>query len=518
MISDKQALIDWEKFRQNVRKSTPVNLSETTEEKVKRIKDLESDPQAWKKYYFPQYCKYESPDFHIESSEALFENFSGRKHYYIVRSWARGLAKSTVTMMDILNLVMTCKLRFIVLTSSTWDAATNFITKYQVQLDSNQRLINDYGSQELPGSWAIGDFTTRKGVRFLSVGAGQSPRGESNEEIRPDCIICDDFDTDEDCRNIDTINKKWDWFEKALVFTVDVSSPYLIIWNGNIIAEDCCVVRAGKISDRYEVINIRDAANRSVWPAKNSEEDIDYLLSIVSYESGQQEYFNNPIRAGRVFKELTYGDVPPIQSLPFIVIYADPSTSNKDRPALKSKQQNSCKAVGIIGSPDGIKFYVYKVFVDIVTNSDFIDWLYTCYLLIANKTQQYVFIENNTLQDPFYQQVFKPLIAERGKVFRPKIMLPITPDERIKPDKYFRIEGNLEPLNRNGQLILNIAEKDNPHMKRLEAQFKSVNPNSRTMDGPDMVEGGVFKIREKINATNPRSMVLGKRSPNQKRF
>ena len=62
----------------------------------------------------------------------------------------------------------------------------------------------------------------------------------------------------------------------------------------------------------------------------------------------------------------------------------------------------------------------------------------------------------------------------------------IIPDTRAKPEKFDRIEGNLEPLNRLGKLVLNIDEKDNPHMKRLEEQFKLVNRSMKSpADGPD---------------------------------
>jgi len=514
-INDKQAVTNWERFRESVRKSTPVDLSETPEAKKKRIANLEADPQAWKQYYFPKYFKYPSPKFHIAASKRLHKNLEKHRHWYDVRHWARGLSKSTTCMFDVLYLVLTGKLKNIILTSSTYDAAEAFLEKYRVQLDSNDRVINDYGKQEMPGSWTMGSFTTRKGAKFLALGARQSPRGNGNEEVRPDCIIVDDFDTDEECRNPEIINQKWDWFEKALFFAVDTAEPYLIIWNGNIIAEDCCVVRAGQKADHTEIVNIRDADGKSVWPDKNSEADIDYQLSKVSYEAGQQEMFNNPIRQGQVFKEMTYGKCPPLKSLQFVVIYADPSTSNKDKPSLKAKVQNSCKAVVIVGYRD-LKYYVYKAFVDTTTNSNFIDWLYAAHNQTRDLTQPYIFIENNTLQDPFYTQVLLPLIFQKGK--ENGGVLPITPDGRDKPDKYFRIEGTLEPLNRLGLLILNIDEIDNPHMQRLEAQFKSVKSSSKTMDGPDAVEGAVHIIKNKLAMQAAGGIEMMKRKPNSKRF
>jgi hypothetical protein len=106
-------------------------------------------------------------------------------------------------------------------------------------------------------------------------------------------------------------------------------------------------------------------------------------------------------------------------------------------------------------------------------------------------------MENNKLQDPFFQQVFKPLVAkvrrERG------ISLYIRGDEKKKTDKATRIEANLEPLARAGNLIFNEAERDNPHMKELTDQFtlfKMTLPYPA--DGPDNVEGGK-RIIDDIN-------------------
>lgn len=513
-VTDRQATIDWEAFRENTRKFTPVDLSESAGDKKKRIAALEANPQKWKEYYFPQYFKHPSPAFHKRASARLLRQFKKNKHWYEVRHWARGLAKSTVKMFDVLYLSLTGKLRNIILTSSTYDAAEGFLNRYMVQLDSNRRIINDYGPQELPGSWTAGDFKTKKGVRFLAVGAGQSPRGTGNEEVRADCIIADDFDTDEECRNPDIIDKKWDWFEKALFFTVDTSEPYLILWDGNIIAEDCCVVRAGKIADFTETINIRDENGKSVWPEKNSEKDIDYQTSKVSYEASQQELFNNPIRQGKTFKEITWGECPPLKELSFALAYADPAPSNRDKPTLRSKAQNSCKSVPIIGykAPN---FYVYKCWVDNTTNSDFVDWLFEAKAYVGSATQLYIYIENNTLQNPFYEQVLLPMIRSRS--IERKTFLYVTPDTGEKPDKWVRIEGTLEPIVRLGHLVFNITEQNDPHMQRMTRQLLTASANSRTMDGPDSIQGAIKLIQLKTSYEASEGIKIIKRT-SSKRF
>jgi hypothetical protein len=513
--SDKQVLIDWEQFRQGIIKNSSIDLDETLEQQKKRKQELEADPEKWKRYYFKKFFKHPSPEFHAKASKRLVGNFIKRKHWYEVRHWVRGLSKTTTTMMDVLYLVLTGKLHNIIYTSSTYDDAEGFLERYRAQLDSNQRIINDYGGQELPGSWSMGSFKTRNGVQFLALGAGQSPRGNLNEEVRPDCIIVDDFDTDEECLNPDIITKKWNWFERALFFTVDTAEPYLVIWLGNIISEDCCVVRAGKIADHTETINIRDGSGKSTWPEKNSEEDIDYQLSKVSYEAGQQEMFNNPMRQGQAFKEIKWGKCVPLKHLKFAVTYCDPATSNKDKPSAKAKSTNSSKAVFVVGYK-WPNYYIYTGYLDIMNNSDFVEHIFDADEYVGIRTTNYKFIENNTLQDPFYQQVIKPLIREVGR--RRNKSLSVLPDERQKPEKWFRIEGGLEPINRAGHLIFNVDEKDNPHMKRLASQFLSATPNSKTLDGPDCIEGAKHIIDIKMSLANSQGIESLQNSFNAHRY
>jgi len=492
-LTPKQAIQIWNDYADNIRKSTALLTGETEAQQRKRIGILEADPELWFKYYFPQFCYAEPAAFHKAATKRVLKNLE----WYEVREWSRELAKSVRTMMEVLYLVLTKKKKYVLLISNSYDNAERLLMPYRGNLEANQRIINDYGVQEMPGTWESGEFTTRQGIAFRALGAGQSPRGARNEEARPDVILFDDIDTDEDCRNPDIIEKKWRWIEDAAIGTRSVSGKTTIIFCGNKIAKLCCVVKAEEFADHVDTINIRDSEGKSTWPQKNSEEVIDRVLSQKSYLSVQREYYNNPIEEGTVFKELTFGKCPPLNSFPFIIVYADPATSNKDKPAASSKRQNSTKAVIAVGYYN-TKFYVLKCRLDTTTNSNFIDWMYGMRVDMKKAKQVYFYIENNSLQDPFYEQVLMPLIHEKGNAN--KDVLGITPDKRDKPDKFFRIEGTLEPLNRMGLLILNIDEKDDPHMKRLEAQFKGVSANSKTMDGPDAVEGAVFLIKEKIAA------------------
>lgn len=503
--SDAEYLKAWAEFADSFRKSTPVDTSEPIADKTKRIARLESKPEEWFAYYFPNYCTAKPAPFHLSATRRLLKN----AEWYEVRAWSRELAKSARSMMEITYLAMTGKVRNMLLVSNSSDNAERLLLPFKACFEYNQRLIFDYGKQETYGHWTTKEFTIQKGCAFRSLGWGMSPRGTRKDNVRPDFILIDDIDTDEECRNEDTMNAKVNWIEQALMGTRSISEPTRILINGNIIHDNCAVNRLGQVADKFEIINIRDKDGKSTWPDKNTEAMIDRVLSKISYESQQKEYFNNPMDGSDTFKDLKDGRLPSLKGCN-VCIYADPSTSNKD------VSSGSFKAVGVLVQK-GFDFYIAKVWLDTMGNARFVDALFEAYNWAKAKGAENVrvWIENNSLQNPFYEQVILPQIYQRAN--ESKVMLPVTGDDRDKKDKYTRIEGTLEPINRLGHLIFSEAEANCPHMMRLKAQFRNFSRKQKRMDGPDMVEGGVFKLQESAAVQATGGIEQVKRS-NPKRF
>jgi hypothetical protein len=486
----------WDDEYKGVMSADTVDSSESRKDKAARIRRLEADDEAWFAYYFSKYATAPPAAFH----EAATRRLMGNDRWFEVRAWSRELAKSTRAMEEIIKLAVTGRIHNVLLVSNSHDNAVRLLNPFITEFEKNLRLRNDYGDQRMPGDWGEDEFSIRKGCAFRAIGAGQSPRGTRKESYRPDFILVDDIDTDEDCRNPETIRKKWDWVERALLPTMSVSGNYRILFNGNIIAKDCCVVRAMAKADKTDIVNIRDKDGHSSWPEKNSEEDIDRFLSLMSTAAAQAEYFNNPVSDGEIFKNRLYGKVPPLKDFRFLVAYGDPATSNN-----KSKA-SSTKALVLVGRKDD-KFYVIKAFLDRSLNAEFIGWYFELRDYVAGKVPVYYYIENNTLQDPFYEQVFRPLLREEQHK-RPGIAPLVQGDARKKMDKASRIEANLEPLDRAGKLVFNAAEKDNPHMRRLVEQFELFSLQlSFPADGPDAVEGAVQIIKDKTAAMTPSYIV-----------
>ena len=210
--TDRLALLDWEKYKEDIARATPVDRNMTAAEREKHREYLEKHPIEWIKFFFPNYVKYEFADFQKKAIRRIIAH----DEWFEVLSWSRELAKSTVTMFIVMNLTLTGRKKNVILTSNSKDNAVRLLDPYRANLEANGRIMAYYGKQELPGSWTEDEFTTKVKVSFLALGAGQSPRGSRNEAIRPDVLLVDDFDTDEDTKNPDIIQKRWDWWENAL--------------------------------------------------------------------------------------------------------------------------------------------------------------------------------------------------------------------------------------------------------------------------------------------------------------
>lgn len=488
---ERQALRNWEEFHKSFNADVTIDATLSRGDIERQKKELEKNPVEWIKFFFPKYAKYEFAPFHKRAIKRIIDH----EEWYEVLSWSRELAKSTVTMFILMYLALTKRKKFFVLASATIDSALRLLTPYKINFESNPRIRQFYGEQVTLGQWTDKEFTARCGAKFICLGAGSAPRGARNEAVRPDVICLDDYDTDEDCRNPETLKKKWDWFEKALYPTRSISEPTLVIWCGNIIAKDCCITRAGKIAKHWDVINIRDKNGKSTWSAKNTEEMIDNVLSNISSGAAQAEYFNNPITVGKIFVNLPFGKVPPLHKFKFLIGYGDPAYSNTKNKA------SSTKSLWLIGKLKGV-YYIIKGFLARETNANYIGWYFDLQKYVGGKTTVYWYMENNKLQDPFYEQVFKPLL--RDEVERRKIQLHIKGDGRKKSDKATRIEANLEPIDRNCLWVFNEEEKDNPMMQELINQFKLFEMHlPYPADGPDSIEGGVTLIDMKVAEAEP---------------
>lgn len=484
------ALKEWQLHNDEVQQQTTVDRGESQALKSERIKRARKDYAFFVEYYFPHFAKCPTGKFQVQAANFILNHRNSKA----VFKWARAHAKSTH--MDVfIPLWLKCQERreinVMVVVGKSQDNANTLLSDIQSELQFNQRYINDFGNQFKIGHWSEGNFVTQDGCAFFALGRGQSPRGLRYRDQRPDYIVIDDLDDDELCQNESRVSKLTDWVKEALFGTLDGGRGRFIMV-GNLIGKDSVLARISETEGVHvSQVNIYDKNGDITWAEKWTKEEVKEMEKFMGYRSFQKEYMNNPITEGAVFKELYFGEVPPLHKFRFLVAYADPSPSNNT-----NDRKNSTKALWLIGYADG-RFFIITGFLDRVTNDEFVDWFYSIEEYVGGKTQIYNYIENNTLQAPFFEQVFMPLFYRKG--VERSHHIGVIPDPRKKPDKFSRIEGNLEPLVRNSRLVFNVREKDNPNMQRLAEQFKLFNPAMKApADGPDAIEGGVFICNNKI--------------------
>lgn len=181
----------------------------------------EKSIKAFAELYFPHYLKAKSCAFHDELY-AMLNRIVVQSDGRIAIAAPRGSAKSSIVSL-IYPLWRICYKRssYILLFSDTSDQADTMLAHIKSELETNERLIAGFpdiceiGQKPKPERWTKSEIVTRNGVKVTALGAGQKPRGRRNKAMRPDTIIIDDIENDENTQSEDARQKLFDWFTKA---------------------------------------------------------------------------------------------------------------------------------------------------------------------------------------------------------------------------------------------------------------------------------------------------------------
>lgn len=484
---------------EQINASTDVDLDESISQKKARIKRLLGDYRAFTKYYFPHYCKAEAADFHIRLAERL----SRDRTAFLVRKWARSLAKSTNSAIMIpIWLMLRKELKFMVLASNTQDSAIGLLSDLQAELEANNRLIHDFGTFQNLGSWELGDFTTRQKVRFKAIGRRQSPRGLRNRQHRPDFILLDDIDDDQLVRNPKLVKESIEWVKSALYGAFSAKGGRFVAV-GNLISKTSIMNDLSQMSIAdIETVNLLDENGEPTWDYY-SKKECERMIETMGYIASQREYFNNPITEGTVYKEeyFQYKRRLPFKDYDSIVCYTDPSFTGH--------KKSDFKATVLVGKWRH-EYHLLKCFVEQTSVQQMVDWHYQIMDFVAGEGNIFYYMEANFTQ-------FQILDKFEEEAQKRRLAIPIQPDTRKKPNKVGRIEA-MSPYFEKGHFFVSIKEKDSPHLARLIGQFTSFEKGSRAPDdAPDAVEGAIFILNENTRA-EAQPIVINRKSNSKYRF
>lgn len=387
----------------------------------------------------------------------------------------RGGAKTTViTRLFTIWEVIRDDAYYPVIISSTVDGVEDNIEFLKTEFEENVNLISDFDIAITDrDTWQKTEFTMTTGKRKIKVegyGSGQKIRGRNYYGRRPDLIILDDIENDENVESKTQRDKLEKWFKKAIAKLPERKRKYIIIIVGTLLHYDAVLKRLSKRRDfhveshplvlqfpehmdawqeLYEMLD-RDAAiaeytkNKTYYdeglilddPELNTFElMMEYFEDMESFFS---EYQNEPMSA----ENAILGKYQTYETLPTDLVYAmgiDPALG---------KKKGDLFGVAVVGKSQSMKrFYIVYARGFKLSPLAMLYKIIEIYKLYAPK---YVIAETVQFQE-FYKDSLKDKAIEAG------IYLPVIPI-KTHSNKEIRLAA-LSPYLSDGTLLANSNDK-----------------------------------------------------------
>lgn len=179
----------------------------------------------------------------------------------------RGHAKSTnLTFKDALHAITYKYKKYIIILSDASDQAEGFLGSIREEFEENEALKQDFGDLLGNKVWRNDVIITKTDIKIEALGAGKKIRGRKHKSRRPDLIILDDIENDENVRTIEQRKKLENWFYKAVSKAGDDYTD--IIYIGTLLHYDSLLAKVlknpGYKSRKYKAV-ISFAVNREFW-------------------------------------------------------------------------------------------------------------------------------------------------------------------------------------------------------------------------------------------------------------
>lgn len=162
------------------------------------------------KLLFPHRHKETSPPFH-QDIISLFNSTST----LVALMAFRGGAKSTIIEEDAILKALNKEVEFILIVGNSWSSACERLAPIKQELETNDALIELYGDQK-SSPWAVDEIVLANGVKIQALGARQSMRGIKHNNARPDYVIIDDLEDEENVATAESRRKTERWLASTL--------------------------------------------------------------------------------------------------------------------------------------------------------------------------------------------------------------------------------------------------------------------------------------------------------------
>lgn len=296
-------------------------FKDTTPERLRILKDYEAgapltgkggirqrlgaiDMEFFGRAYFPHYFSRPSPEFHKEL-DAIWQQGVLKGQYPItpvkikeisrmngtkrVAAAPRGHAKSTtLTFKGTMHAIVYGYKHYPIIISDSSEQAEGFLDNIRVEFEENEFLKEDFG--DLTGKvWRSNVLITSTNIKVEAIGSGKKIRGRKHRNWRPDLIVLDDIENDENVRTPEQRSKLENWFLKAVSKAGDDYTD--IVYIGTLLHYDSLLAKTLK-NPGYKAIKYKAVISFSkaddLW---KKWEDIYTDLSNDNHEEDARAYF-----------------------------------------------------------------------------------------------------------------------------------------------------------------------------------------------------------------------------------
>lgn len=221
--------------------------------------------------YFPHYIRTPSKSaLHSYLFTALPQILHDKKGAKLAIAAPRGEAKSTlVSRLYTLYRICMGKTHYALIVMDSIDQAYPILEAIKAELEFNLRLKMDFPNAFGVGRvWQSGSIVTANNIKVQVAGAGKRLRGLVHGAYRPDFVVLDDIENDENVRSPEQRDKLQSWLNKTILPLGAAGEKMDIVYIGTILHYDSVLNRtlnnAGWQSARFKAL-IRYPDNMTLW-------------------------------------------------------------------------------------------------------------------------------------------------------------------------------------------------------------------------------------------------------------
>ncbi len=446
--------------------------------KADRIERARHDFEFFCKYYLADYFSAESADFHRELVEMVTVHDRG------VAAAPREHAKSThVSFAFPLHQILFGLRHFLIIIRESDQVASANVDDIRRELESNERIREDFGDVCGARKWAESEFITSTGVKVVGRGRGQSMRGMRYKQFRPDLVIADDIEDDEQAESRDRRDKLERWLKRVVLNLIGPDGKFFMI--GTILHHDSVLVRLLAQTDVFFTRIWRaETDGKPLWPARWPISRLEAKKKEIGVRNYATEFMNNPANEEdqifspnwwRYFKDDDVeGELDEVAAID---------------PAIGQKAKNDDTAV-IVAAERGGNYYVLRVVLKKLKVTQQVELAFSTW-------REFPRIRKFGFETIAYQSALKQLVDERN--IKDNQQLPAVAVDDISSDKIKRI-STLAPMAEQGRIYFPSASSSywTPDVQKCLDQFEALGCSGDSHDdGPDAVERAIKLLRGK---------------------